>query len=79
MIHVKPAVLSESEYAMVGHVTDREFNARYRPWLVPVHLRAEGRQASAGRGIGQGSGQPEADSQDDAELPAGHGQVEAQA
>jgi hypothetical protein len=78
MIYVKPAVLSESEYAMVGHVTDREFNARYRPWLVPVHLRTEG-QGGAGRGVAESTGESSSDSQDDAELPAAHGQGEAQA
>lgn len=78
MIFVKPAVLTEAEAAMGGAISDREFNARYRPWLVPVHLRVGG-QEGAGRSAGEGAGEPEADIQDDAEQPAGAGQVEAQA
>lgn len=78
MIFVKPAVLTEAEAALIGMTSDREFNARYRPWLVPVHLRAEG-QASSGRSFVEGAGESEADSQNAAEQPAGSGQVEAQA
>lgn len=79
MIFVKPAVLSESEYAMAGYVSDREFNTRYRPWMVPVHLRDEGQKEGAGRGTGEGAGEPITDSSHAAEQPAGPGQVEAQA
>lgn len=78
MIFVKPAVLTEAEAAMGGAISDREFNSRYRPWLVPVHLRV-GQPEGAGRGTREGAGEPEADSQNAAEQPAGAGQVEAQA
>jgi len=78
MIYVKPAVLTEAEAAMAGMTSDREFNARYRPWLVPFDLRAEG-QASAGRSTSEGAGEPITDSPHDAEQPAVEGQVEAQA
>lgn len=78
MIFVKPAVLTEAEAALIGMTSDREFNARYRPWLVPVHLRVGG-QEGAGRSIRDGAGEPEADSSHAAEQPAGSGQVEAQA
>jgi hypothetical protein len=64
MIYVKPAILTESEHAMGATISEREFNARYRPWLAPVDRGAQD-QGGEGCDAEDCAGESAPDSQDE--------------
>ena len=78
MIYVKPAILTELEQAQGTTVSDHQFNARYRPWLVRVNRWTQ-EQAREGRGTRECAEEPRADSADAAGEQEADGCLEAQA
>ena len=78
MIYVKPAILTELEQAQGTTVSDHQFNARYRPWLVRVNRWTQ-EQAREERGTRECAEEPRADSAYAAGEQTPDGCVEAQA
>jgi hypothetical protein len=78
MIYVKPAILTELEEALGCNVSDKEFNARYRPWLVRVNRWTQ-KQDGEERGARECAEDAQANSADSAREQAADGCLEAQA
>ena len=78
MIYVKPAILTELEQAQGTTISDHQFNARYRPWLVRVNRWTQ-EQDGEERGARACAEKLGADSADAAGEQTADGCVEAQA
>jgi hypothetical protein len=78
MIYVKPAILTELEQAQGTTVSDHQFNARYRPWLVRVNRWTQ-KQAREGRGARECAEDAQADSSNAVGEQTADGCLEAQA